>query len=643
FGLAKVTRPEKSSVHVSVVSTTPAGTEPGVVMGTVGYMSPEQVRGQPTDARSDIFSLGAILYEMLSGNRAFQGYSSVETMSAILKEDPPELSATNRNFSPGLERIVRHCLEKSPDERFQSARDLAFNLEALSGLSGQTAASPAASGRRSVRRALGAAVLVLLGGAPATAWGALRKSAPSEPSFSQLTCRRGEVFNARFAPDGKTVVYGASWESATPEIFTVRTDSTESRSIGLVVEKLLAVSSKGELAVLLGDDKHPDWFSAGTLARLPLGGGTPREVIEAVRLAAWSPDGTELGISRRLPGRKFRIEYPIGTALYECRDNIWSLRVSPNGDRVALLEVDSNDNHFIVSTLDRKGKRTIVPGQWRWVSHVLWSPRGDELILEAGHSMSEGGFRAVSLSGHQPLLISHSMDLELEDIAADGRLLVAQTVTRSGLLCHRRGESGERELSWLDSSSVWGIASDGSAITFAEYTRDPPPRRGVYLRRTDGSPAVRLGDGLGGEFSADGRWILAVTGDPSAGLGLVLLPTGVGSPRAIPIEGVKLIWAVLLPRDKGFLLKAEKDGALDLFVMGPEGGKPRPLHAEELILGSGTAVSADGERVVYWSKGHHLRMMSLVGGDSQTIPGPPLGAEGIIEGWSEDGRFLYIV
>ena len=103
------------------------------MLGTLGYMSPEQLRGRPADARSDIFSFGAILYEMLSGKRAFRGDSAADTMSAILRDDPPDLSLTDQNISPSLERIVRRCLEKNPEQRFQSARDLAFDLEALSG------------------------------------------------------------------------------------------------------------------------------------------------------------------------------------------------------------------------------------------------------------------------------------------------------------------------------------------------------------------------------------------------------------------------------------------------------------------------------------------------------------------------------
>jgi serine/threonine-protein kinase len=164
FGLAKLTHTEELG-QTSSLPTATQGTEPGVVLGTLGYMSPEQVRGRPADARSDIFSFGAILYEMLSGRRAFHSDSAVETMSAILKEDPPDLSVTNRNISSGLERIVRHCLEKNPEQRFHSARDVAFGLETLSGVTGlaQTdRGSPAGRPSRARRALLAAAAVAAL-------------------------------------------------------------------------------------------------------------------------------------------------------------------------------------------------------------------------------------------------------------------------------------------------------------------------------------------------------------------------------------------------------------------------------------------------------------------------------------------------
>jgi serine/threonine protein kinase len=208
FGLAKLTRAEAPREAESHLRTEGYETDPGTVMGTVGYMSPEQVRGRPVDHRSDIFSLGAILYEMLSGRRAFARESSVETLNAILKEDPPELSETGRLLPPALDRIVRHCLEKSPDERFASARDLA-RLQALSTLA-RRGRSPYAPGTK--RRVVAAL--------PASAW-------PRSESTGFCSGRRG-WFRTSYSPSpsveakwsrglraGQQAVSTRAWEEAT--------------------------------------------------------------------------------------------------------------------------------------------------------------------------------------------------------------------------------------------------------------------------------------------------------------------------------------------------------------------------------------------------------------------------------------------
>ncbi len=286
--------------------TATAGTEPGVVMGTLGYMSPEQVKGRPADARSDIFAFGAVLYEMLSGRRAFQGDSAAETMASILREDPPDLSVTNRNISPGLERIVRHSLEKNPERRFQSASDIAFDLEALSGLSGPTAASARASGKKWSRLSslLGAGLLGgLVVGAIVYLAGA-RSGSRSPPSFQQLTYRRGTVWSARFGSDRKSIFYSASWDGHPTEIFVSSPESPESRPFGLSGADVLAVSASGELAVGLASTVSGEFLKTATLARTSAtGGGAPRQMLEEVQFADWSPDGRELAIVRSAGGR----------------------------------------------------------------------------------------------------------------------------------------------------------------------------------------------------------------------------------------------------------------------------------------------------------------------------------------------------
>jgi hypothetical protein len=369
FGLAKLTRPEDSAPEGQHATVT-AGTGAGMVLGTVGYMSPEQVRAQPVDARTDIFSLGAILYEMVSGKRAFQGDTPADTMSAILREEPPPLNAASAVVPPALERVVRHCLEKNPYERFQSARDLKFDLSEISPSSASSSGQiPGASARPSSstfgRTALlttGAALLAAV--AAAAGWWAHAPAAPRQPTFQRLTFRRGIVSTARFAPDGKTIVYGAAWEGAPLETFVVTADSPESRPLGVPRSDVHAVSASSELALSLrtGHSLPPE---AGILARAPLlGGAAPREVMSKVEFADWGPDGT-MAVTLDT-GLGDRLEYPIGTPLYEAPGPVHQIRVSPDGAWVAFQELVRGKS--AIAVIDRtKQKKTLVDG-WLEVS-----------------------------------------------------------------------------------------------------------------------------------------------------------------------------------------------------------------------------------------------------------------------------------
>ena len=312
FGLAKLTQQDGGAPSTNLPTET-RGTEPGVVLGTLGYMSPEQVRGQPADARSDIFSFGAILYEMLSGKRAFQGDSAADTMSAILREDPPDLSATNQNVSPVLERIVRHCLEKKPEQRFHSAHDVGFDLEALSTDSGHATPAPALGARRFRRAPLGAVLAAIAVAAAAFILG--RRGAEKEPlSFQQLTFRRGFIFSARFGPDGQTFVFTASWDGALPKIFSGRPGTAEHTALGKPDRNLASVSSTGELLVQIGVQSIRAFTLAGTLAQVPLAGGSPRPLQENIQWADWAPGGTRFALVRDAAGKN-QLEFPIGSRL----------------------------------------------------------------------------------------------------------------------------------------------------------------------------------------------------------------------------------------------------------------------------------------------------------------------------------------
>ncbi len=279
FGLAKLTRPEVDGSGQTLMRT--VDTSRATVLGTVGYMSPEQARGRTADHRSDIFALGRDPVRDDFGRRAFHGESAADTLSAILREDPPELTAVNPRVSPALERIVRHCLEKNPNERFQAARDVAFDLELLSDSSASRVAMVTRTpSRRKWRIAVlaGALLLVALCGAVFTAGRHYFRAAT--PVFHRLTFRRGSIRAARFAPDGQTIVYGASWGGRPDELFTTRSDSTDSRALGLdgtglESAQVFGISQTGDLAILVHPKDIEPFRESGNLAQVSLAGGAP--------------------------------------------------------------------------------------------------------------------------------------------------------------------------------------------------------------------------------------------------------------------------------------------------------------------------------------------------------------------------------
>src|SRR6266508_3899388 len=279
FGLAKLTHIEVEPGATSLPTAT-GGTEPGVVLGTLGYMSPEQVKGKPADARSDIFCFGAILYEMLSGKRAFHRDSAAETMSAILREEPPDLSVTNQSISPGLERIVRHAIEKNPEQRFHSAHDVAFALEALSGLSVPRLEAPSAAVRGRQRTLVVPAAIVVALAAGLVAGRLIWKAKPvTPPSFKRLNYGRGPIISARFAPAGQMIVYAASWDGAQkPRLYSVRAESPESLRLALPSGQVESVSKSGEMLVLNILQCSTGYARIGTLSQAPLSGSAPRDL-----------------------------------------------------------------------------------------------------------------------------------------------------------------------------------------------------------------------------------------------------------------------------------------------------------------------------------------------------------------------------
>jgi len=641
FGLAKLTRPEEAAPTATSLPTQTAGTEPGVLLGTMGYMSPEQVRGRSADHRSDIFSFGSILYEMLSGKRAFHGDSAADTMSAILTKEPAELSETNRNIPPGLERIVRHCLEKNPEERFQSAHDLAFDLHSLSGESGSVprAAAPSRS-PFGVRRVslLRAAAAVTAGMVLAGLAGALltKKAAPEPPAFRKLTFRRGLVWSARFAPDGQTIVYGAAWDGAPVELFSTRPESPESRALGLGSADVLSIARSGEMAISLNRHLVTGWENSGTLAQVPLSGGAPREILENVSEADWAPDGKSLAIAHDVGGKN-RLEFPIGKVLYETPGWVSLIRVSPRGDRIAFIDHGTRgDNVGSLCVVDSNGKKTTLIE--RGGQGLAWSPSGKEIWFTPG-----GTLRAVSLSGAERVIARVPGGLWIEDISRDGRVLLAHNNIRREIAGLSPGETKEHNLSWLDWSFPIALSADGRLLLFEEQNRVTSENGyAIYSRKTDGSPATRLGDGNTLALSPDGRWALAVLRPFSDGQ-LSLLPVGTGQTKNLPRDAIRYQpWGTWLPDGKRVLVAGTEPGhGTRLYLRDLENGKARLATPGDIRISfTGITVSPDGKSATAISSDGAVSILSLESGQARPIPG--LAAGELPVQWSEDGRSLYV-
>ena len=627
FGLAKLTQPESGAGQQTNLPTEGAGTEPGVVLGTLGYMAPEQVRGKPADARSDIFSFGAILYEMLSGKRAFHGESAADTMSAIQTKEPPDLSETNRSIAPGLERVVRHCLEKSPEERFHSAHDLAFDLQALSGDSaaGPRAAAGSAPGLAQRRVSIARAAAFTLAALALGAFGAyalLRKSAAEPPRFTRLSFRRGLVQSARFAPDGETIVYGAAWDGAPFEIFTTRTEGRESRSLGLGSADVLAVSRTGDLAISENRRFTRGWENSGTLAQVPLSGGAPRELLEKVQEADWAPDGRSLLVVREAGG-KSRIEFPIGKVLYESNGWISLARLSPRGDRIAFVDhPQRGDNVGSLCVVDLQGKKTTLSS--RGAGGLAWSPDGTEVWASGGSAVF-----AVSRPEALRILARLPGGSWILDVSRAGKVLIAHTNVRREMVGLAPGEARERNLSWFDWSFPGDLSPDGRTVIFDEANRLSLGDAGypIYLRKTDGSPAVLLGDGSAVALSPDGRWALSVF-RPFGQTQLMLLPTGAGQSRQLPADGIRYAReGAWLPDGKRVLVAGAQEGhGPRLYVRDIEGGPARPVTAEGIRINfNGNAVSPDGKLVTAVDAEEHAMLYPVGGGEQRPIPGIEAG------------------
>jgi eukaryotic-like serine/threonine-protein kinase len=639
FGLAKAaaaaTSPEDATRTVNL-------TNPGSTIGTVAYMSPEQARGNAElSVQSDQFSLGLVLYELAAGKRPFERGSAAETMTAIIREDVPPLPAT----TPAPFRwIVERLLSKEPSDRYDSTRDLYRELrQARERLSeGSTTVTGAAPPRRNrtIPILVGALVLAIAAGVFLLA---RRPAASVVPTFTRLSFRRGAVWSARFSSDGQTVIYSAAWDGRPMHLFSTRLGGRESTPLGAPGAGILAMSPSDEMALALNRHFVGPYMQSGTLARQSLAGGSPREVLEDIEWADWSPDGKTLAIVHDVAGAN-RVEFPAGTVLHQSAGWIANVRVSPDGRHVAFLDHPAragDQGSVMIAGLD--GRIEARADNWISVQGLAWPPGGREVWFTGTYTGGARALYALSLPGKVRLMARVPDPLRLEDVSRNGRVLLVRDYLRVGIMALAPGAKEPADLSWMDFSALRGLVRDGSQLLFDESGDGGGATGEIYIRKTDGSAPVDLGAGTCVDLSPDGKWAFgAPSQTQSLGAQWVVIPTGLGSPRPLPLRGLTAQWASWLPDSKRILMAGNQPGhGVRLYLVGLDQPNGQPVSPEGVsLLPYANNVSPDGKFVAAMGPDSSFALYALDGSGSHPIPGLEPGE--VPSAFAADGSSLYV-
>jgi dipeptidyl aminopeptidase/acylaminoacyl peptidase/predicted Ser/Thr protein kinase len=635
FGLAKLTAP-LSDAQSQLQTAAAPDTGAGAVLGTVGYMSPEQASGGDVDFRTDQSAVGTILYEMVTGKRPFQRPTAAETLTAIIREDPEDVAQLNprapcppaldRRPLPreGSRRPLRVHHRPRPRHREPARAPVGVDLRGGGAHARSRAPALAAAGRlaraRARRGGRDGGARPARGGEPG-ARAALPAAHVSARHRLDRPLRAGRPvghLRRRLGRGAARGVLGALRRAGVA-------------IAGLPPADVLSISRTGEVALSLGRHYVYGWETRGTLARVPLGGGAPRKVLEDVEAADWSPDGEQLAVARDA-GATRRLEFPIGKVLYETAGWVSDVRVSPDGQRVAFWSHPSRgDNLGSVEVVEKNGpRRSLGPGSSS--AGLAWAPDG--------RSLWTGGFQ-LSLEGQRRRAIPFFGGAYLQDVAAGGRALFDRRSFRREIVGRAPGRTAEANLSWLDWSYPQGLSGDGRTVLFDEQNAGRDPNYLIYLRGTDGSPAVRLGEGQSLALSPDGKWALAriATGQADD---LVLLPTGAGGPRTLPRTGLHVDAALFFPDGRRLLLGANEAGhASRLFVLNLEQGGPKPISPEgvSFLLGW-DALAPDGRMAVARAADGTLGLYPTDGGEPRPVPG--VTPDDVPIRFTANGKGLYL-
>jgi serine/threonine protein kinase len=645
-------------------------TEAGLVMGTLGYMAPEQARGVEVDHRCDVFAFGVMLYEMLSGQRPFRGETAHQTVKAVLHEDPPELSAPRGAIPPGLERLVLHCLEKDPEARFQSMKDIAFDL---SSMTDPGAVERRRGGPRSWRfkarwMAAGAAGLAAAGLlAAALGWPPFARAQP--PAFTRLTFEPGTVESAFFGPDGRTVYFSLRRHGGRPGLFVLSPGALEPRALGVEDAVLLGVSAGNDLAILQGPRRRLAGRYRGVLATVGGNGGPAREVQANVYEAAW--DGQGFATYSVDDQARFRLEFPAGRVVDQGNSitrTLKLLRISPDGEWLAMVEADTLAQSRLV-LLSRSGERKVLlefPGdaQGESLTGLAWGPKGELWASELQGDQT--AVWALAPGGKPRILWRGEGSKQLLDVSAEGRMLLANHQVRRGVMIQKAGGGPPEDVSVLGGSQAQGLSADGRSVLLLESkSLDGGTTQDLAFIVRDGA-ALKLSRGNPQGLSPDGQWVLLGVGgldpesldpailsafreaglEPKAALDpkapqphLLFVPTGMGRPFVVPLpanlEGSDA--AYLLPDGKRVVFNSSEKGQSAWYLIHRSGGAATPLTRPGLgaVVAGLSALSPDGTRLIVTGDLKDYFIQPLTGGPPARIQGLQPGER--VVGWSGDG------
>lgn len=660
FGLVKV-REGVDSLHPDPANPSVGASATGdmVVLGTAGYMAPEQINGERVDGRTDIFALGAVLWEMVTGCRAFQGDSAIDTLHAILRRELPDL-APELVVPASLERIIRRCLEKDPASRFQSSKDLVFALEWVtreprSSLSSEHPSGIGeAGGRRSRRQRymIGAAAIVLLSLAVAGGLHQVRAAKPavSPLRFERITVNPTKVQAARFSPDGQTVVYSGSTSTIQNDLELYRMGPGDSMPVPLGrAGKILAVDAQGELYFTTQKEfTNPGASDASPLFRWKGLETEPKEWFENIQDGDVTHDGQNVAVIRlRLGPNSIRgsvLEFPPGQVILESEQWLASPRISPKGGHIAFIQRPGDGWAGRIVIITREGKQVFESPDLGGVRSIAWSPDENEILFTSTSFETDQGhvgsfLAACDRSGKVREIFRGTEPLMLFDVSRQGSLLAYGYRERTDTWLNRG--RGWEHLPGMIEDVPTAMSPDGSLV----LTNSLDIKKGfeTMVRSLPSGRATRLGPGWHGlAISQDNRFALLARWPPKEVKGdetLLLMPLRAGAPIPVHSRGVGVpILAHFLPGKPQALVASINHSRLNLHIVSPD-HPPEPFvipgmdvaSAEELFpLEPGLAIRFRGAWYLSpWATRTPIKLKGLTHSD-YPISWDPAGKELIV-------------